>query len=546
MTTDGLSVADAKLDARILVVDDEPEIASLLAEALREADPAWDVRAESDPKQALAALAARPCDCLVTDLVMPEVDGLSLAEAVRAEDPDVALIAVSGRGTLEAGIKALRLGFADFIEKPFRTDDLQRAVCRVLRRRRQRTAMDDRFAELAQAKARLEAQQADLSERLAIASHDLVLSNRRFARRMDELAVSGDVARSLMGVVELEDLLGLCAELLGDRVPCETASVALYEPQDQAVGLLVRAYPDRDEAPVLGWLRRPLRDGVLCRAAQSGRAVHVDDIAGSVLLDAQERELWPEGRLLAVPVPFHDHAVAVAALHRAAGDDDFATSDVKRTTALASVVGPAILTAKTHHRQRCQAYAALERVVEALEGGDPYMAGHSARVLAIAAPLGEALNLSQPEAGALQIGARLHDIGRVAVPPDTVNHGGPLTEAQREVVQSHALVGERLVGTLEFMGEVGPIVRGHHEAWDGTGYPDGKAGGEIPRVARILAAADAMDAMTSARAYRGAMDVPAALARTEALAGEQFDPDVVAALLDLDPGRLAAIAESHR
>jgi response regulator RpfG family c-di-GMP phosphodiesterase len=458
----------------------------------------------------------------------------------------LALIAITGHGTLEAGIEALRLGFADFIQKPFDLEALARSVCRAVRQRRQREKLDSRFAELAESNARLESTEAQLNQKLQIASHDLVLSSRRMARQMDEVAVVANVARSLMGVLELEDLMGLCAELLGDRVPCQSSVVALYEAQEAAVGLMVRAHPDADVPPALCWLRSPLVSGVLCRAAQGQKTVHVSQVADSTLMDPLEKELWKDGRLMAVPIPFQGSSVGVVALHRTAQENDFAAQDAKLVAELAKTIGPAILTAKVHHHQRCQIYATLEAVTEALEARDPCMKGHSLRVLAYAEQMGPALELEASQVGALQIAARLHDIGRLIIPDAISHHAGPLTLDQWETVRRHSETGAAFLKNLDFLAEIASIVRAHHESYDGTGYPDMKAGDEIPLVSRLLAVADAFDAMTSPRPYRETLTNEAALDQIRQMAGQQFDPRVAEAFLQVPPDVLDDIRSRGR
>jgi response regulator RpfG family c-di-GMP phosphodiesterase len=546
MSPAGADVLEGQQQARILVVDDEPEVAALMADLLANADPTWRVESETDPTEALQRLTNEAFDCLVTDLVMPSLGGLRLAEQARTADAHLAIVAITGCGTLESSVEALRLRFDDFLEKPFDLDEMKQAVGRSLDRRRRREQRDTRFAELAQAKTRLETSNAQVSQKLDIASHDLVLSTRRMARRLDEVAVRADVARTVMGVIELEDLLGLCAELAADRVMCRSCTVALYETDEHAIGLMVRTRPDTDDPAALSWLRSPMTSGIMCRAAQSGKTVHVENIAESHLMDEQEHGLWPHGRLLAVPIPLQGLCIGTVVLHREADDEAFATANVKAVSQLAHTVGPAIQTAKVHHRQRCQIYASLEAIADGVEARDGYLKGHAARVLAYAMPVATVLELQQSQVGALQIAARLHDIGRLVVPDSALNHPGPLNDAQWELVRRHPDAGANLLKPLDFFGEVGTIIRAHHESYDGTGYPQMKAGEEIPAVARIIAVADTFDAMTSPRPHRDAMDLEAARDQIRRLAGQQFDPDVAEAFLTIPQAILTEIRASHR
>jgi HD-GYP domain-containing protein (c-di-GMP phosphodiesterase class II) len=309
---------------------------------------------------------------------------------------------------------------------------------------------------------------------------------------------------------------------------------------------MVRAHPDDDEPPALCWLRNPLTSGVMIRAAQAGRSVHVESIAQSSLMHEHERDLWHDGRLLVVPMTVQENVMGVAVLHRDETADDFGAVDVKRVTELVRVMAPAVRTARLHHRQRCQMYATLEGIADAVESRDLYLRGHSGRVLAYATPLSLGMELPQCQVGALQIAARLHDIGRIAIPDMAVNHPGPLTDEQWQAVRAHPETGAAFLKPLDFFGEVGEIIRSHHESYDGTGYPNLKAGEEIHVVARVIAVADAFDAMTSHRPYRDAMTVAAARDQIARLAGQQFDPHIAEAFLALPEDLLASIQTSCR
>lgn len=164
-------------------------------------------------------------------------------------------------------------------------------------------------------------------------------------------------------------------------------------------------------------------------------------------------------------------------------------------------------------------------LVEALEAKDPYTRGHSHRVtrfaLSIAEGLGDRVNVDK-----LRLAATLHDIGKIGVRGATLNKDGPLSEEEWRHVQDHCVIGERIVLPATDDEEILGAIRSHHERWDGTGYPDGLAGEEIPILARIIAIADTLDAMTTERAYRGALSRMDALAEIRAMAGSQFDPEI--------------------
>jgi two-component system cell cycle response regulator len=191
--------------------------------------------------------------------------------------------------------------------------------------------------------------------------------------------------------------------------------------------------------------------------------------------------------------------------------------------------------------------AALIGTVEALaalvEARDHYNGEHGRAVARLAMQLALALGLEASEARMLGLAGRLHDIGKVAVPDAILDKTGQLTEVDWVTMRRHPLVGADVVSRVPALRVLAPVIRAHHERWDGTGYPDGLAGAAIPRGARILAVADAFVAMTSDRPYRAASSRSWALAELRRCAGRQFDPAVVAALehvLAAEPAALGA------
>jgi HD-GYP domain-containing protein (c-di-GMP phosphodiesterase class II) len=170
---------------------------------------------------------------------------------------------------------------------------------------------------------------------------------------------------------------------------------------------------------------------------------------------------------------------------------------------------------------------------DVLEADDPYTGGeHSQGVVALAIAVGDQLGLGARERRDLEFGALLHDIGKLRVPNEILNKPGALTDAEWEIMRRHPVEGqamlERVGGTL---GEVGRIVRAHHEHLDGRGYPDGLRGAQIPLAARIIAVCDAYSAMTTTRSYRRGRSPGEAMVELRRCAGTQFDPAVVEALL---------------
>ena len=171
---------------------------------------------------------------------------------------------------------------------------------------------------------------------------------------------------------------------------------------------------------------------------------------------------------------------------------------------------------------------------DVLEADDEYTGSHSWGVVTLALRVADAMGLDAHERRNVEFGALLHDIGKIAVPKEIINKPGALTDEEWVVIKTHTVEGERMLARVGgVLGEVGSIVRSSHERWDGSGYPDGLAGDEIPLESCIVSCCDAFDAMTTDRSYRTAMPLERGLAELAAGAGTQFHPQVAAVLAEL-------------
>lgn len=188
-------------------------------------------------------------------------------------------------------------------------------------------------------------------------------------------------------------------------------------------------------------------------------------------------------------------------------------------------------------RERAEAHrvtiATLEAMVNAMEARDPYLRGHSARVADLSATVAAHLRLSDDAVEQVRLAGRLHDIGKVGTRESVMNKQGPLTPEEYEHVKQHVIIGSQILSPLVHLGPVLGSVRSHHERWDGTGYPDGLRGEEIPIGARIIGAAEIYDALCTSRPYQEKLPSPQAIRRMGDLAGTVLDPKVFAALAEV-------------
>jgi HD-GYP domain-containing protein (c-di-GMP phosphodiesterase class II) len=188
--------------------------------------------------------------------------------------------------------------------------------------------------------------------------------------------------------------------------------------------------------------------------------------------------------------------------------------------------------------------ATVRALSNAVEARDAYTGKHAERVAAYAIEIGRTLGL--PWAGGtvspeIEFGFLLHDIGKVAMPDAILFKPGPLTPHERALMDRHPAIGAEIIAGIEFLGDAALVVRSHHERWDGSGYPDGLAGEQIPIAARVFAVADVLDALTTDRPYRSRMGLADARMLIAEATGSHFDPAVAAAFAQIDDAVILAI-----
>ncbi len=299
-------------------------------------------------------------------------------------------------------------------------------------------------------------------------------------------------------------------ELALARGDLETASRTC----DQALVLAQRLGRERVLGEVYRWL-----------GAVQGRLENADEAEHYLLhaLDIAER--------LEVPLQAGEALSELAALYSARNRNQEALRALSRARRVFSGMKARRDLADIARRLRAMEatfMAIVRRWGESIESKDRYTAGHCRRVAEYGVRLAEAAEVDEETLTWFRMGAFLHDVGKISVPGSILNKPGKLTEAEHEIMRRHAEIGATIVERIEFPWDIAPMVRSHHERWDGTGYPDGLRGEAIPLSARILCVADVYDALTTTRSYRPAYSSDEALAIMRRDAGRGLDPDLFA------------------
>jgi diguanylate cyclase (GGDEF)-like protein len=349
----------------------------------------------------------------------------------------------------------------------------------------------------------------------------------RPARRSDgralRLAIAGRIGGRLARLLDVTAIADAAVTELRAALGADAAClVRLHE--DGYVSSVASA--GGGETGARGW-SQPQDEGAIGRCLRERRSVlRPGGVAGS--------PAWE----LAAPVT-SGNALWGAVHVRAFGEAALTGEDLELVDAVCDHLGAALHTADLYRRLDQSYLGTAEALAAALEAKDDYTADHARSIADLAVAVGRELDLDEEHLRDIRYGAIFHDIGKIAIPDSILNKPGPLTDEEFEVIKTHPIAGEQILAPVPFLSRVRRIVRHDHERWDGTGYPDGLRGPQIPVGARIVLVVDAYHAMVSDRPYRRAMPEDEAREELRRNAGTQFDPAVVAAFLRVLEGESA-------
>jgi HD-GYP domain-containing protein (c-di-GMP phosphodiesterase class II) len=262
-------------------------------------------------------------------------------------------------------------------------------------------------------------------------------------------------------------------------------------------------------------------ESLLCRDASAEAALH----------QARSVQIGSMSSLICALLRSPRQRLGVLQLDRGPFQEPFDQEDFYLADAVAASVAVGIESALLVEQQREQFLQTVTSLARAVEVRDPYTWGHARRVTDYSLVLADELKIGPAARHQIEIATPLHDIGKIGVDDAILRKPGRLTEEEFALMKQHPVMGAAILESVAGLAPMIPIVRHHHERWDGTGYPDGLAGEQIAPTARVVAVADAFDAMTSTRPYRPAMPPERAFAELRQHAGTHFEPGCVHAFL---------------
>jgi HD-GYP domain-containing protein (c-di-GMP phosphodiesterase class II)/pSer/pThr/pTyr-binding forkhead associated (FHA) protein len=374
--------------------------------------------------------------------------------------------------------------------------------------------------------------QATARQTLEEVGEQLALDITRSTRPGEQLLNLLRAGQSMDRIDSLDEFLSRNLKDTVAALGARRGSVILIEGDTGKINLRA-VYPDKPKSGPDRFFSQTL----IARCFRGGQSLLCADIVSDPeMLQAESVAGTPMSSIICALLRSPRKYLGVLHLDRGPSDNPFTREDLRRADALAANMSFSLESAQIlQERQRALFIQTVLAFSQAIELRDPYTGGHAQRVTDYSLLLAEALALSEPECYLLRVGGPLHDVGKIGIDDQVLRKSGRLTPKEFEHMKSHTLKGAVILGTLPGLETVVPIVRNHHERWDGRGYPDRLAGENIPYLARVVAVADSFDAMTSNRPYRAGMPIEEALYQIETGAGSQFDPICARAFVRLRP-----------
>jgi len=461
----------------ILIVDDEPYICNIIVDAL--AGEGCNTLAVSDPAEALHFVHNSRIDLVLSDLIMGEYSGEQILDATLAEHPDAIVIIMTAHPTVQTAISVLKRGAFDFLVKPFKLEILRATIRRGLEHQR------------------------------------VLRENLQLKEQVEFLRVAAATgSRS-----NLDEFLGMVAKS------------CLKETLASAVGVL-RVDPINGE---------PVHEVFAGDdEAYRSQVLNLDSLEGvvenSLRPVVHSERLTEDGELLrrtfvTQPIIDRNRLLGVVNLLVRARFGSLTPGQFDVLGILASSAASAITNDRLYRDLKNSYLQAIRGLANAVEARDQCTAGHTDRVYRLAELMGRELGWTGDQLEDILTGCTLHDIGKIGVPDRILNKPGAFTEDELVQMQSHPEVGRNIIAGIDLFLPAMPYVMAHHEHYDGSGYPLGLKGDEIPIEGRLLAVVDTFDAILSDRPYRKGADLGTAVRELIENSGSQFDPAMVLVFL---------------
>jgi len=348
-----------------------------------------------------------------------------------------------------------------------------------------------------------------------------------------ELSAMHNISQAFTSTLNYQEVISVVAQRIGNLIGAQFASVLLPDKNQRHLNIVASYNLSAEYVWTINKKHYiPVGVGPLGRAFTEQKAFTVTDV-----LSDRSYEQWRHlasiqgySSLIALPLLSKDESIGVISIYFTE-KRELKKEEIDLLTTAANEAAIAIENARMYENLQDAFVGTIRSLAETIDAKDPYTRGHSERVSLYSEAIARGLELTGEELQTIRYAGYLHDVGKIGIPDAILTKPGKLTLEEFKIIKKHPVLSERILKPVGFPFPVQPIVRHHHERYDGKGYPDGLAGEEIPLGARILFVADAYEAMTSDRPYRKALSVERAMQELANNKGTQFDPRVVDAFI---------------
>lgn len=329
----------------------------------------------------------------------------------------------------------------------------------------------------------------------------------------------------LTSQLELDDEPSqICRELLGQLHVCVSSRTLVIE--------LAKSEEGANRLPAVHMVGEPVDkvelDAILQDAFRNAEASECE----TRVVNHSNLPALKHRRVVVLPISRRGERLGRMIALRDQSQDEYGTIEIDLMRSVLTVLAMHLVNQRQYADMQAMLEGTVRSLASALDAKDAYTHGHSSRVAALSVFLARALGLDREECETLHLAGVLHDIGKIGVDDSVLKKPGKLTDDEFDQIKQHPVIGFEILKDIKPFRHILPVVRHHHESWDGRGYPDGLAGDEIPRHAQIVAVADAFDAMVSDRPYRKGMPFDRVIGVFRQGRGSQWAADVVDCLLE--------------
>jgi putative nucleotidyltransferase with HDIG domain len=468
-----------KSKAKILIIDDETQIRDWLSFKLEQ--QGHTVITAQNGNEGIEKVQQEKFDIAIVDIIMPEMNGITVLDHLKRIDPDIEAIMVTGFGTMETAVESMRKGAYDYISKPFIIEELSMVIEKAIEKQQ-------------------------LKETIALY----------------------EISKAIVSTIEFDQLLKIIIDMTTAVLKSDDASLLLFD-NKKKLYVAAASYDLNEETKkktrlaigerIAGWSAGEQQPLILIDGF--GNEPRFKDIKGRKEVKSA----------LILPLIGKINLLGILNINRINVIKHFTENDLHKANIFASQIALAVENAYLFKELTALYMSTIRSLANAIDAKDHYTNKHSEHVAELAVAIANEMGLTIPELLKIQQASQIHDLGKIGIHDFIINKTGKLSDQEMEEIKSHPLKGAQILEPIGFLSDIVELIKQHHERFDGSGYPYGLKGEKICLEARIIAVADAYDAMISDRPYRKALTKEQAITELNKYSNIQFDKRVVAAFL---------------